>query len=64
MPDLLALMDLVVLFKSFALLYIFLFNEVHQSQQVRHSAQDMPSNVTSGTSVYKIEAIKWLVASQ
>jgi hypothetical protein len=24
----------------------------------------MPSNVTSGTSVYKIEAIKWLVASQ
>jgi hypothetical protein len=29
MPDLLALMDLVVLFKSFALLYIFLFVHVY-----------------------------------
>ena len=26
--------------------------EVHQSQQVRHSVQGIPSNVTSGTSVY------------
>jgi hypothetical protein len=39
MPDLLTLMDLDVLM-------------FHQSQQVRHSVQGIPSNVTSGTSVY------------
>ena len=33
-------------------LYLHQYIKVHQSQQVRHSVQGIPSNVTSGTSVY------------
>ena len=36
-------------FRHFCLHYYF---KVHQSQQVRHSVQGIPSNVTSGTCVY------------
>ena len=33
-------------------LYLHQYIKVHQSQQVRHSVQGIPSNVTSGTCVY------------
>ena len=37
---------------SLQALVFTLVHQVHQSQQVRHSVQGIPSNVTSGTSVY------------
>ena len=38
--------------RHFRHLCLHQYIEVHQSQQVRHSVQGIPSNVTSGTSVY------------
>ena len=38
--------------RHFRHLCLYQYIEIHQSQQVRHSVQDIPSNVTSGTSVY------------
>ena len=38
--------------RHFRHLCLHQYVEVHQSQQVRHSVQGIPSNVTSGTSVY------------
>ena len=38
--------------RHFRHLYLHQYIKVHQSQQVRHSVQVIPSNVTSGNSVY------------